>query len=330
MRQVREPDGTDFEAAARVIARHLSPTPMLESRGLGERVHLKVETLQPTGSFKVRGALAAVARIVATDPSTKIIAGSAGNHGLGVAFASQLLGADATIVIPRSASGAKRRALARFDAEVLSRGDSYDEAEAYAIELAAGAGRFVSPYNDPDVIAGQGTIAREVLGQTPAVGSIVVPVGGGGLISGIALGASLHAHERAIRVYGVEAEASPALSSCVAAGHTVSVEIGSTLADGLAGNVEPGSVTVGLAARYTAGIVRVTEAAIREAVCYLALEHGLVVEPSGAVGVAAMMSGALDLGNDSGQEPGDTVLVVSGRNVEGELFAGILRDAMMP
>jgi threonine dehydratase len=325
---VREPDRSDFEAARRTVAQHLSTTPVFLSPGLGQRVHLKIETLQPTGSFKVRGALAAVARIVASDSAARIVAGSAGNHGLGIALASKLLGADATIVIPKSASRAKRRALEHFDVELIDEGDNYDEAEAYAIALAERVGRFVSPYNDPDVIAGQGTIATEILEQVPMARQIIVPVGGGGLVSGIALGAVLDG-EDSVHVYGVEASASPALSSCVAAGHTVTVEIGPTLADGLAGNVEPGSVTVGLAARYTKGIVAVSERAIREAVTYLATQHGLVVEPSGAVGVAALISGAIEPPAGSGAQAGDTVVVISGRNVEPELFADILRDAMM-
>ena len=328
IRQVREPDVDDLAAAARIVAQHLPPSPVIRSPALGERVWLKLETLQPTGSFKVRGGLAAVSRIVDKEPDARILAASAGNAGLGVAFGCGVLGVKGTIVVPTTVSAAKREALKRFDVELIEHGDTYDEAEAYGIELSESGAHFISAYNDPDVIAGQATIAGELFDQVPDLTSVIAPVGGGGLIAGIGFSAAsissangLHS----VEVHGVEAEMSPALSTAVAAGATVPIEIGTTIADGLAGNMEPGSVTVGLAARYTTSIVGVDDDALKAAMRFLVFRHGLVAEPSGVAGVAAIMSGALRL-DDGNSGDGDVVVVLSGRNVSRELLVSILED----
>lgn len=316
-RQVREPTYEDVRSAAEVVARHLSPTPVVASPLLGERVLLKLETLQPTGSFKVRGALVALANVLAGDPGGRVVTASAGNHGLGVAFAARALGLPATIVLPENVSSAKRAALERFGdgVEVVAHGSTYDAAEAYALALATHGARFVSPYNDPDVIAGQATITLELFDQTDDLRAIVAPVGGGGLVAGLCLAAAQH---RETDVYGVEADASPAVSASVAAGRVVEIHEEPTIADGLAGNVERGSVTIGLIARHVRRLLRADEAAIRQAVRFLAAEHGLVVEPSGAIGVGAVLSGLLEPGS------GETVIVISGRNVAAGLLADIL------
>ena len=246
-----------------------------------------------------------------------MVTASAGNHGLGVAFAARALGLAATIVLPENASFAKRSALERFggEVEVVLHGAAYDDAEAHALALAAGGARFVSAYNDPDVIAGQGTIALELFDQLTDLRAIVAPVGGGGLLAGLALAA---AERRDVDVYGVEADASPAISTSVAAGRVVEIREQPTIADGLAGNVEPGSVTIPLIARHVHRLVSTDEAAIREAVRFLATEHGLVVEPSGAVGVGAVLNGAVEPG------AGATVIVITGRNISSDLMAEIL------
>src|SRR5258706_227805 len=215
-RAVRCPDVDDVVAACAVVARHLTPTPVVASPALGEGIALKLETLQPTGSFKVRGALVAVANAIAEDPARPLITASAGNHGLGVAFAATTYGATATVVVPETASPAKKAALARFDITLQEHGSDYDEAEAYAIELAERGARFVSPYNDPDTIAGQGSIVVELVEQLTDLRTIVVPIGGGGLISGVGLAASL---QPGVRVIGVEAAASPAMLGGLADGH---------------------------------------------------------------------------------------------------------------
>jgi threonine dehydratase len=319
-RVVRSPIAGEVVAAGEVVSRYLPLTPLLASPLLGDRVLLKVETFQPTGSFKVRGALVAVATALAEDPSGRVVTASAGNHGLGVAFAAQVLGARATIVLPHNASPAKRAALERFDVELVAHGASYEEAEAHALDLAGAGARFVSAYNDPDVIAGQGTIALELFEQVPDLGMIVAPIGGGGLVAGLALAATARP---GVRVCGVEAQASPAVSASVAAGRVVTVPVGPTLADGLAGNLEPGSVTVDLIARLVHQVVGTGEGAMEDAVRFLAYEHGLVVEPSGAIGVGALLAGDLSA-DPAGGGGGSTVVVVTGRNLSRSLLADLL------
>ena len=270
MRAVSLPTPDDLAAARQVVAAHLAPTPLAGP--------LKLETLQPTGSFKIRGALAALAR---TPPHERVITASAGNHGLGVAWAAATLGRAATIVVPENASPAKLAALERIGADVVRHGDAYEEAEAHALALD---GRFVSAYNDRDVIAGQATIGAEL----PAGPLLVVcAIGGGGLLAGLVL----WARERGdARVVGVEAAASRAVSTAAAAGRVVEVEVRPTLADGLAGNLEPGSLTPQVA-RDADALVAVEEPAIEDAMRALAREHGVVAEGAGAAAYAAVREG---------------------------------------
>lgn len=303
-------------SARGVVARHLEPTAIVRSPALGPDVVLKLETLQPTGSFKVRGALVAVAKSIARDRDATLVTSSAGNHGLGVAYAATEYHARATVVVPENASAAKTAALAQFDVTLIARGTSYDEAEAHALALADRGATFVSPYNDPDTIAGQGTVALELFDQVPDVRTIVVPIGGGGLISGVGLAASLR---RVVRVVGVQAAASPAVLAALDSDGAAPIVVHPTLADGLAGNIEPGSVTIDLVRRYVAEIVTVTEDEIAEAIRLLAREHGLIVEGSGAVGAAALMHGKLTT-------DGTTAVLVTGRNIAAKVFAALLSE----
>lgn len=315
MRTVALPDAGNLEAAAEVVGRTLEPTPVVPSPLLGAGVWLKLETFQPTGSFKVRGGLAAVAAAQRRQPGTPLVAASAGNHGLGVAHAADRLGADATVVVPRHASEAKVRALAAYDVELVRHGDGYDEAERRAMAIAEErGGRFVSPYNDPDVIAGQATVAAELLAQLPDLTTIVVPVGGGGLVSGIALATE----GTGVRIVGVEPEVNRTMSAAMAAGETVPVEVGETIADGLAGNLEPGSVTVAICIRHGVELVSVTEEQLRTAIRFLAVEHGLVAEGAGAAATAAVFSGRFRPG------AGTTAVLVTGRNIDPVLLSEIL------
>lgn len=300
--------------AREVIASHLSPTPLVR---LGHPRHerpvfAKLETLQPTGSFKVRGALAACAAYGLS--GERIVTASAGNHGLGIAYAAGRLGVDATVVVPQTASQAKVAALRHYDIDLRQIGADYDEAEAAAIEIAAETGRFVSAYNDPHVIAGQATVAVEILEQASEPATIVVPVGGGGLVSGVSI--ALADHE-GWRVIGVETEQSRGLSAAVDAGQVVTVPIGTTIADGLAGNLESASITPDIVRAADTPILAATETSIRAAVRELATRAGLVVEGSAAVGLAAL---------DDGLIPGDgpVVLVLTGRNIAAHLLAEIL------
>ena len=241
VRDVVVPGPAHMEAAWRAVRRFLPVTPAFGTPQLGPSVSVKIETLQPTGSFKVRGGLAAVSATLEQDPGRDVVASSAGNHGLGLAYASSKLGARVTVIVPTGASAAKVSALQQFDVRLVLHGDGYREAETHTLELAASEGsRYVSPYNDPDVIAGQSTLARELLEQVPNLGTVIVPCGGGGLLSGVILGLE----GSGVRVMGIESEASSSMSTALAAGGIVPINVEPTVADGLAGNLEPGAVTV--------------------------------------------------------------------------------------
>ncbi|HLN16237.1 MAG TPA: pyridoxal-phosphate dependent enzyme [Acidimicrobiales bacterium] len=315
MRQVHPPTPADLAGAEEVVRRFLPVTPVVAAPLLGEDVHLKLELLQPTGSFKVRGGLAAVAAAHRRQPDVPLVAASAGNHGLGVAYAADRLGCEATVVVAENAAPAKVRALHRYGAALVRHGTTYDEAEAHALELAEAKGwHFVSPYNDPDVIAGQATLGRELLSQVPDMATLVVPLGGGGLLSGVGLATE----GTGVHLVGVEPEHAAAMMAAVAAGRVVPVELGPTMADGLAGNLEEGSVTVDLARRLASELLTVSEGEIAEAVRFLAFDVGLVVEGAGAVGVAVVRNGTVSTGR------GPAVVLITGRNISAELLVQVL------
>lgn len=306
-RTARRPDHASVDRAAAIIRDQLAPTPLVRSPVRGpaadRAVLLKLETAQPTGSFKVRGALAALSR---PGPAAKIVTASTGNHALGVAFAAQRLGRDAAVVISRRAAPAKLDALGRFTAEVILHGDDYESAEQHARDLADSGLRYLSPSNDPDVISGQATVGVELLDELSGSFTVVCSVGGGGLASGLGLVAS-----RAPRmtVIGVESAASRAVSAAVKAGKVVPVRVGPTLADGIAGNLEPGSITVDMIRDHVADLVAVTDEEIIAAIRYLAREHGLIAEGAGAAPLAAIMAGRVPAS-------GTTVAVIGGRNID--------------
>ncbi|WP_260575682.1 threonine ammonia-lyase [Mycolicibacterium brumae] len=263
------------------------------------------------GAAPGRGALAAVSA-AATD-GRPVVTASAGNHGLGTAFAATRLGARACVVVPENASSAKVEALRGYDIDLRLIGDSYDAAEAAAVAIAADTGaRFVSAYSDPDVIAGQATIVGEITDLLSEPLRIVVPVGGGGLASGVALAAP----DR-VPVVGVESAQSRAVSASMAAGQVVEVHVGPTIADGLAGNISADAMTPAILRSAGVPVLAAAEDDIRAAVCELALRHGVVAEGSGAAGVAAARAGDI---------PADlpTVFVVTGRNIAAETLTELL------
>jgi threonine dehydratase len=313
-RAVSPPTQADLDAAAAVVAERLHPTPLIPAPALGEDVHLKLETLQPTGSFKVRGALAELTRV----GSGPVVTASAGNAGLGVAWAAAALGVTATIVVPESASPAKLAALEALPVTLLRRGAGDDEAEAHALELAAAGATMVSAYNDTGVIAGQATIGRELDAQLPAPPTVVCGLGGGGLASGLGLWA---AGRPGARVVAVEPERSPAFTTALAAGAITPIEVGETLADGLSGNIEPGAVTFELVRDHVAAVVQASEHELEEAIRFLARAHGIVAEGAGAASVAAIMSGRVEWGD------GPLVAIVSGRNIALPRLAAVLESA---
>lgn len=316
------PTPDDVAAAARRVAPWAWRTPLMPSAWLsdlvGTDVRLKLETVQRTGSFKIRGAANALVRLRETRPDvTEVVTASAGNHGQAIALAAVRLGIRARVFVPRSAPAAKRDALRRLGADVIEAA-TYDDAEVAAREASRTTGAvYVSPYNDPDVIAGAGTVALEMFDECPALDVIVAPLGGGGLLSGTGIVA--RASARPVTVIGAEAEASPAFTAALAAGRIVTVTVQPTLADGLAGNLEPGSCTFELVRAVTDRVVAVSEASIARAFQDLVHHERLVVEGAGAAGVGALLKlwrgGGLEL---AGRTVG---VILSGRNVDGAVVA---------
>lgn len=318
-------------AAARRIERSglVLRTPLERSLSLSTiasaDVYHKLETWQPTGSFKVRGAANKLLRLRDEDAAAfrrGFVAASAGNHGLGLAHASTSLSARATLVVPRSVSPAKLESLWRYPIELVVSIGNYDVAEADARKMAQDRGTvFVSPYNDPDVIAGAGTIGIEILADLPDVDVVLVPVGGGGLAAGIAI--YIKSVAPRTRVIGVQSEAYPSMQRSRAAGRIVQVDDLPSHADGLAGNVEAGSITFDLCQHYLDDLVLVSEADIEDAMRHFLKEERLVVEGSGAVCAAALLTRKVDLSTAGVNQP-RVVALATGRNVADKVLRDLL------
>lgn len=312
----------DVLAAARRLEGITRRTPLERSAWLSERagaeVWLKLETHQRTGSFKLRGAYNAVAALSDEERARGLVTASAGNHGQGVALAATLAGlAPAVVFVPASAPAAKRRRIARYGADLREVRGTYDDAHHAALEhVARTGGTFINAFSDPVVVAGQGTAGLEILQDLPQVRTILVPVGGGGIAGGVGLVAK--AMDPRIRVVGVQTEATSAMYASLAAGRVVSPAYGETLCEGLEGDVdEPG---FRLAGRVLDGIVLVTEAAVRRTMRLLFQEEGIVAEGSAAVGVAALLEGAVE------RIQGPVSVVLTGSNVDGDRLAAILSE----
>ena len=310
------PSMVDVLAARQRIRGQVDVTPLRHSDWLTSAtktpVALKLECVQRTGSFKIRGALNALMRLEPASAGPRhVVTASAGNHGRAVALAAATLGIRATVFAPRDAPATKLSAIKRLGSD-LRLESSYDDAEnaarAFAREKSL---PFVSPYNDADVIAGAGTIALELFESEPSLSTIVAPVGGGGLISGVAIAAKSIAP--AVRVVGVEAAASCAMSTSLGAGRIIPIQPQPTLADGLAGNLEPGSITFDIVQRNVDEIVTVSEEEISAAIVGLLAEEHLVTEGAGAVAVAALAAGKV-------RPAGAIVALVSGANIDSELL----------
>ncbi len=308
----------DVEAAARRL--RVCRTPLLRSVWLSERcradVWLKLESVQPGGSFKIRGAFNALQQLKASRPDvTTVVTASAGNHGVAMSLAARELGLGLRVHVPASAPDAKKRALQANGATLIEAAD-YDAAEQAARDEAAAGATFISPYNHPDVIAGAGTVALEMLEEQPGLQALVVPLGGGGLLAGAALVAK--SHTRRIAVIGAEAEASPVFTTALAAGAITPVEVHPTLADGLAGNLEPGSRTFDLVRDLVDMVALVAESSIETAMRQLVWRERLVAEGAGATGVAALLQGGLQL------EGARVGVMVTGRNVDEAVLRRLL------
>lgn len=312
-----------FREAAALLRGVISETPIEASRALSEMVgasiYLKCENLQRTGAFKIRGAYNRIAQLSPQDRAKGVVAASAGNHAQGVALAASLLGVRATVFMPVGAALPKVEATSGYGAKVVLEGTIYDEAFAAASEFANTNGAvMVHPFDHPDIVIGQGTVALEILEALPKTATIVVPVGGGGLISGIA--AAAKAIKPDIKVVGVEPEGAANVSRSMAEGKIVKLDQLATIADGLAAK-QVGDLTFELVQRYVDQMVTVTDDEIAEALLLIAERAKLVVEPSGAAGVAAVMKGKIELGDP-------TVIVLSGGNIDPLLLLRVIRFGM--
>jgi threonine dehydratase len=312
----------DVVAARHRIGDTIRATPAVHSpvlsRSAGVPIWLKAECLQETGSFKVRGAANALGLLGPDARAAGVVAVSSGNHGRAVAHVAKRMGCRATVCLSQRVPPSKVAAIERLGARVVVAGPDQDDADAEARRLVADEGlTFIHPFDDPAVIAGQGTIGLEIVDQVPGVDAVVVPLSGGGLISGI--GVAVAASARVPRVIGVSQERGPAMHLSLIAGRPTDVVEEDTLADALAGGLGPVN-------RYTFDMCRalvqetalVSEDEIADAMRLLHAEHGLRAEGGGAVGVAAVLAGRIRL-------PGPSVIVVSGGNVPDDVFDRVVR-----
>lgn len=287
----------------------------------GGKVYLKCENRQKTGSFKIRGASNKIAAMVERGEKCSVVASSAGNHAQGVAYAAKKFGIPATIVMPKAAPIAKVQATEGYGAKVVLAGDCYDDAYARACEICREEGAtFLHPYNDLEVIAGQGTLGMEILGDLPAVDIVIVPAGGGGLLAGVA--AAVKQLNPRVKVYGVQAEGADAIAQSFREGRLITTESASTIADGIAVKA-PGDITVELIRRYADGVLTVSDTEIADAILLLLERCKQVVEPAGATPLAAVLSGRLDV---KGKR---VVCVLSGGNIDVSFIQSIIERGLV-
>lgn len=313
----------DVLRARRRIAQYVRRTSLVESGWLsqvaGGRVSLKLECAQRSNSFKSRGAFnAVIARLERAAPPERLVTASAGNHGRALAAAAETFGLPLVVFTPADAPKTKLDAIGRHGADLRALGRDYDDAEKRALAFAKETGaEFISPYNDIDVIAGAATVAVEIFEDAPDVEVLVVPIGGGGLISGV--GTAAKAVDPAQMVVGVEAEASCAFQTSIRAGRLVEIVPGPTLADGLGGNPEPDTITFGFIQRSVDDIVTVNEADLIGAIRGLVQCEHVIAEGAGAASVAALNGGRVTV---RGRR---VVAIVTGSNIDSGRLADLLR-----
>lgn len=315
---------SDLQRTRQLLNGVTAVTPIETSDSLsamaGVPVFLKCENLQRTGSFKLRGAFTRLSALNETERRAGVIAASAGNHAQGVALAARELGIDCVVLMPKGAALPKVTATRGYGAEVRLAGEDLAESIELAQAEAAASGRvFISPFDHVDIVTGQATLGLEVLEQVPEVGTIVVPTGGGGLLSGVA--AAVHLAGSRARVVGVQAEGAAAFPASLAKGAPVRLAHVETIADGIA-VPEPSQLTLGIVRELVAEIRTVTEEQIGEAMLFLNERAKLVVEPAGAVGVASLLAGAAGI-------EGPVVVVLSGGNVDTLLLNRVLQHGLV-
>jgi threonine dehydratase len=317
---------SDIEDARALLRGVINPTPMVSDEKLsvqiGAKAFLKAESMQRAGSFKIRGAYNKIRRLSDAERSQGVITASAGNHAQGVALAARLNDTKATIVVPEFAPLTKIVATRAFGAEVILHGATFDEAVAYSRELEKERGFiYVHAFDDYHVIAGQGTIGLEIAEDLPEVNVIVVPIGGGGIISGIAIAAK--SLMPAVRVVGVQASNVAPVNISLRAGEPVESGFEPTIADGIAVK-RPGAKTLPLIKKYVDEVVEVSEEEIALGIFHCVQNAHLVAEGAGAAGVAALLAKKVALA------PGDTVCaVLCGGNIDGTLLARIIEQVLV-
>jgi len=295
---------------------------MTFSRMSGGDVYLKLENLQRTGAFKIRGAYYAIWRALRECEVSRCVTASSGNHGQGVALASRLLGVESTVVMPVHTPFYKVQAVRNYGAKVVLHGDTYDDAYAKALEIAEGENAFfVHPFDHLDVIAGQGTIGLEIVEDLPDVDVVVVPVGGGGLISGIAAAIKYVSKKKDVKIVGVQPEGCPSLYLSYRRGEPVLFEKPQTIADGVIVK-RPGKLTFKLVRELVDDMVLVDDYEIARAIFLLLERAKLVAEPAGALSVAAVLAGKVDV---KGKR---VVSVISGGNIEMSLLSRIIERGL--
>ena len=287
----------------------------------GAELYLKTENLQNTGSFKVRGAYYKMTKLTAEEKARGVVACSAGNHAQGVALAARENGIKSVICLPDGAPISKVEATKSYGAEVCLVEGVYDDAYQKALQLRDEMGyTFLHPFNDEDVIAGQGTIALEIIEQLSDVEAVLVPIGGGGLISGIAY--TIKTLKPSVKVYGVQAKGAPSMKNSIEHGQVEELSAVSTIADGIAVK-KPGDITYELCSKYVDEIVTVTDDEISAAILALMEKHKLVTEGAGAVPVAAAMFGKVDI---QGKK---AVCVLSGGNIDVTILSRVIKRGLL-
>ena len=298
-------------------------TGMVQFKALSDessQIYLKTEDLQNTGSFKVRGAYIKIASLSAKEREAGVIASSAGNHAQGVALAARAFGVPATIVMPAGAPLSKVMATRELGANVVLHGKVYDDAYEHARLLQQQTGAtFIHPFDDPMVIAGQGTIGLEIMDDLPDVNTIVVPIGGGGLASGVAAAVKiLHPN---VRIVGVQASGAAGMKASLDAGHVVSLENAKTIADGIAVK-QPGALTFELCRQYVDEVVTVDDDEIAQAILFLMERGKMVAEGAGAAPVAAIINRKFDVS-------GKVAAVISGGNIDVTMISRIIEKGLL-
>jgi threonine dehydratase len=316
-----------FEEAREVVSRVAEITPMETSQFLeevlGSAVYLKCENLQRTGSYKIRGAFNRLSKLTAAERARGVVAASAGNHAQGVALAARELGIKATIFMPIGVALPKLQATRNYGADVVLQGHTVDEPLRAAAEFAERTGAIlIPPFDHVDVVAGQGTLGLEILDQVPDVDTIIVPIGGGGLIAGVASAVKQRAavSGHAVRIVGVQASNAAAYPVSLKKGVPTEIAISPTIADGIAVS-KPGILNFELVREYVDEVVTVSDDSTAQALLMLLERAKLVVEPAGAVGVAAILSGHV-------RSTGKTVVILSGGNIDPMMMERVISHGL--